>query len=167
MNDYSPCLCSEELGILSNVTVVRCINVQADVIRHVFNRTTPSSIPIVFLQFSDFSPDGIPGNLLGDHWVTDAIWMVCSPKNVIPLMINPDAFRSSRNYTQDFFFFGCNLDQFNLSFFQGFQRIQGISIEFVRNFDSINWSTLPKLTTLETLGFGSSVGRKASAIFHP
>lgn len=142
--DFSPCFCSEESR---NYRYVECSSVENEEIIQIFNRTSSQynySVTVDFLR------NEIPADIFSDKRVS-SIKLRCGWNSDLPI-IDPNAFRSSRNYTSKFVLFSCNLQRMNSKFLEGFDQLQRIEIESASHIQPF-LATLPTLRNLFHLSF--------------
>ena len=154
MEDYSPCECPFIKSGLMVSYVVLCQKMKPKKIIEVFEQTIPVDIDHLFLV-PPWDPDWrniyIPSDLLVEHRVTKSISIlnVYHSQKIMPyLSIDPEAFRLSRNYTQDVSLTKFSLTNSSLSFLVGFNQLKKLVLKKCSNFQLLEIPTLDNLTEL-------------------
>ena len=125
-----------------------------------FKKKTP-----VHLSIFDLKPSPglikdeliIPTNLLDNHCAS-RIEITCpltGSNRKMPLMIHPDAFVSTKNSTEFFLIFECDLRRFDFSFLAGFNKLLSLSIINASHVERARWIGMSALPVLEMLEISS------------
>ena len=178
--DYSPCSCGSWSpfiipsslsfdNISSNVECTTGYRATLADVSNVFNRTAPSEIRgfmlYLYTQSATDSRKIIPMDLLSNHRAL-SIDITCSSSTDMSIIINPQAFRSSRNTTRNFMFFFCDISRLSFNFLTGFVQITSILFSTTKHVDQANWASFPtSLPSLETFSISSSTGLNEWTIF--
>lgn len=163
--NYQPCTCSNFNGEFSVV----CKEVSLKDVVNVFNRTTPSNLRTFtcFLSPSDASNDSIitiPTDLLKEHQVVYEIQIYSLQSQIYSLRIEPEAFRSSKNYTEGFYLGNymdsgrLDLSRLDFDFLMGFHKLSTLDLRFTANVHLAKWTSLPPLPNLKSLSIFISTG---------
>nr|CAH0099485.1 unnamed protein product [Daphnia galeata] len=150
--DYSPCSCSVASGGLKIV----CSEVSVQDVIDVFNRTTARDLDTFGLQWTRTPLESvtIPADLLGGSRAK-LIGVYCPSKVVprVPLRMDDNAFRLSRDYADTFLTFYCDFSQqLDLEFLAGFNNLVILEIGLATELQAIGrLPTLPALTTLHVM----------------
>ena len=150
--DYSPCSCSVASGGLKIV----CSEVSVQDVIDVFNRTTARDLDTFGLQWTRTPLESvtIPADFLGGSRAK-LIGVYCPSKVVprVPLRMDDNAFRLSRDYADTFLTFYCDFSQqLDLEFLAGFNNLVILEIGLATELQAIGrLPTLPALTTLHVM----------------
>ncbi len=150
--DYSPCSCS----VASEGLKIVCSEVSVQDVIDVFNRTTARDLDTFGLTWTRTPLESvtIPADLLGGSRAK-LIGVYCPSKIVprVPLRMDDNAFRSSRDYADTFLTFYCDWSQqFDLQFLAGFDNLAILEIGLATELQAIgSLPTLPALTTLHVM----------------
>lgn len=119
-------------------------------VREVFSRTVPTpDNELEWLQLTPPSSDTIiPADVLSTRRFK-SVSIYCPTKDY-HLVIDPDAFRSTRNFTTYLSIDSCNLAQLDFSFLTGFDQLADLDIFKSTNLH-LSWSNLPPLHSLTLL----------------
>lgn len=159
LESYAPCSCSLlESGGIS----IRCDNLSPEGLRAVLNRTylleTFYSELDWTLSFPTVAgePIQIPSDILAGKQFRDFLIVRCFFTNH-KVQISPDAFASTRNASEFFGLYDCDLaSQNDFEFLANFERLNRIYLVNLRNMESIQ--SLPSLPTITTLILDRSTG---------
>ena len=155
--NYLPCTCTYDAGY-----VVECYQALIDDVVNIFKRTTAAKLKTFRFTLSELDPSSsknitIPSDLLNNHTVSYDIVLDC-PVNKPYVEIDPDAFRSSKNLTQQFKLEYCEFYQFDFQFVEGFEKLSILSFSSIQNFNLANWMNIPALPSLSQLDIYQSKG---------
>ena len=154
--DYSPCRCTtNSLG-----GILLCDKVSLANVSNIFKRTSPVNWYQFHLNLSpsDFNKT-IPSNLLGNH-TAKFFGLKCpapvQQKQNYLIKIHPNAFQSPKSadlkdHYSSFEIDRCDISQWNLNFFSGFDRFAALYIGNASNFHLANWTSMPPLPYLSHL----------------
>ena len=124
-----------------------CSEITLAEVSGIFKRKTPANLEGFVLDLSQSDPTKtIPMDLLSDHR-TRVVEINC-PSSDYFLMIDPQAFRSSKNTTESVNFFLCNMSRLDFDFLAGFDRITYTSFIGMSSFDQADWASFPLLPSL-------------------
>ncbi len=141
--DFSPCQCIISFGDFT----VNCTGVNMTEVQKVFIRTTTLRIDVLYL--TAFDDQIIPPNLLPRKEVR--IVSIQSHDMYDHLIVDQDAFDSSRAITERLTIEFCDLAYFDFSFLTSFSRLKSLKIVGSLNIVSKVILTLPILTSISTI----------------
>lgn len=145
VEDYAPCTCNDRP---SYGLEIACDNIESHIIRDVLGRTTANdlfSIQITVPTPINGDVVTIPTDLLSGKRAGN-ILLTC-PFPTLQLVIDPDAFRSSSEFTFFFFMAGCDLNLLDFaSFLSNFSSLSTLFITQSSNVQGLqNLPALPSL----------------------
>ena len=155
--DYRPCYC---VNYVTGEFEIICDRVSLADVFNVFKRTTPANWYGAKITLSPIDLNqAIPADLLGKHRVTFEISIICQSGSIAnSLIIDANAFRSSRNTAQWFYSRDCDLSQLDFDFLDGFHKINLIQLSDASNVHLANWTSMPPLHSLEYLNLFNARG---------
>lgn len=150
LEDYTPCSCSDG-GSLS----VSCDQVPLTQVQEVFSRTTAQNLASFTLTIAPTEVSSIPANLLQNSR-TGQLIINCGSSSY-NLVIDDNAFSSSKLSTQQFSITGCDLNQQpNFNFLSGFEAMTSFSLWASSNFNS--FQGIPSQSQLNYITIWNSQG---------
>ena len=144
--DYSPCSCED--------FTVYCRNTLAATVKSMFSRITTSHLyafyfflPFFGTEDSNTLTTDLIGNDTTFKFVTiNCLWFTS------PLVIDANAFRSTKSVTIALFIQSCDLSQLNWSFISNFTSLEYLessdNYNFIASFYTLPSASLPRLTQL-------------------
>ena len=147
--DYRPCTCYYYDGIYD----INCDRVLISDIAVIFRRRTSIDLGTITILRLESDDEIIPADLIDDHRALK-IDLKAYPTPL--LRIDPQAFRSSKNYAQSFQSSYYDIGELDFNFLDGFDQLYSISFDLASNVHLANWTSLPPLRNLTGLGIGSS-----------
>ena len=167
--DYSPCKCrrypSRELSDLT------CENITLAQVSRLFRRTTPADLEDIDIFLSPCGSTAIiPADLFNSHRLKNirifCPYLSCKIGKHF-LIVDPQAFRSSKNTTQSIHFYGWDMSRFDFQFLSGFKQITSITFYFMSKVDKANWASFPILESLISFSITKSTGLNEWTTFPP
>ena len=130
-----------------------CSNAPLSTIAKVFEqKRNDDTIPIGYFQLLVQPNDLIiSANLLTNHRVEFQIGIYCQALGTQRIMIDPDAFYKSRNFTFSVEISFCDLTGTSFDFLRGFVALKHLSLDSGANVHLANWTTFPILPQLDHL----------------
>ena len=150
--DYSPCYCED--------FTVYCRDIPAVSVKSAFSRITTSQHLYKFYLFLSADPGDINStqlmaDLIGNVTTFQTIDINCwypSYINQWGLVIDANAFRSTKSVTRELSILNCDLSQLNWSFISNFTNLQSLFLSgndnFIASFYTLPSASLPRLTDL-------------------
>lgn len=143
LQDYSPCRHSQDIA---NYCQVICEGLSADVVQDVFRRVAGTAVvELDLFELTIISnPEGeeiIPANLLSKTR-SESIWLLC-PSNNDLILIDPDGFSFTKDYTTILTITKCDLSLLRFEFLTYFDRLQNLVIRNARNLYQTNFVQIP------------------------
>lgn len=160
VNNFSPCNCTQNNGSFEEAPKFKvfCDQIPIAEIQALFNRMSTHNLSSFELIIAPSETLFIPADLLGTSRAK-SLTIFC--KDVSHnLIINDDAFRSSRDFTKVLTIDGCDLNQQpNFGFLDGFKALASLSISNSKNFNSFqglpSQSKLYSISILNCRGFNN------------
>ena len=151
--NYSPCSCYRSNP--NAIPLVSCYGIPLDEVYSVFRRTSTAYLEKFVLELlpSD-STEIIPADLLNNHW-TGRIEISCKNGS---LRADPQAFRSSKNTTENISINNCDLTGLDFGFLSGFDQLSLTYFSGLSNIGAANWNSFPSLPNLNELTIYKSAG---------
>ena len=149
-DDYSPCITRPIIGFTIFIPRIKCKGIPMTGVRDVFSRTTPTADnELEWLQLTPPATDPIiPEDVLSSRRFK-SVSIYC-PNKDYHLVIDPNAFRSTRNFTTYLSIDSCDLGQLDFTFLAGFDQLADIDIFKSTNLH-LSWTNLPPLPALTLL----------------
>ena len=161
--DFSPCTCDggDNTTLEGPSWSIFCIRVHLVEVRSIFNRANEALNLTRFELIPSPIGDGIlsiPVDVLGQKVkVTQKLNLFC-PNRDYRLMIDREAFRSSKSSTKEVIIGNCNLSRLEWHFLIGFDDLESLSILSSTNLHQIKWADLPALPELSIFRIRQSQG---------
>ena len=152
--DYSPCECTRSSP--DSLPNIDCRRINLEQVAAVFNRTTAAELDRFSLFLSD-SVQIIPADLLSNHR-TRYIRIECPGIIEYSLRVDPQAFRSSKDTTQQIDISYCLMNRLDFEFMSGFNRVTETHFSGMSYVNLANWTSFPELPNLDQFSIFSSKG---------
>ena len=152
--DYSPCICPYKKDMEQEDILLWCPNIPPDDIKSTFKVTTPAIFKLIVISITPVG--GISLEIPADVFVAHKVFQISilfrldnADVYVKPyLKVNEDAFRSSRNITQEIIIISFDLHWLNFSFLTDFNKLNTL---YIKDCDNFHLHNLPFLPALETI----------------
>ena len=157
-DDFFPCLCSYRS--------MHCGDIPLDSVRNLFKTKSAglnkNEANHLLKNFELLIPPKdlvIPADLLSDKFAAEIITLHCQDdKGTQRLKVDPEAFRSSRNFILTVEIFLCDTGELDFLFLRGFQRLVKLDLSSDMNVHLLNWTSLPTLPNFRSLDISYSEG---------
>ena len=155
--NFSPCHCQKTDFKFSAM----CIEVPLATVTRIFKQIRAVDFDSFYFGLSPSDENKtIPADFIGNHTRIRHVILQCNPKSE-SLSLDPQAFRSSKNYTERLYLEGCNMSRTNfkniLNAFNA-KKLMEIGFSQSSNVDLINWTSITPLTNMTALYFAGSHG---------
>lgn len=148
--DFSPCTCSDDNGVVN----VDCKGLDGAEIRSIFSR--PTSITHLNRLFVELPPDcgSFPADMLSGKSVA---WIEVYGVNPCDLTIDPNAFSSTSNRTQEVWLLSLNLRLFDFAFLREFSALKKLNLAYCSDIQALaNLPSLPSVSSFTIDHFSGS-----------